>query len=295
MPDPSFLFAQSLGGLSAAMFLFLIASGLSLIFGVLRVLNFAHGSFYMLGAYLAYQIVLWVGTGHGRFWWAVLGAAVAVAALGGLVERLLLRRLYDKEELYQLLFTYAVVLIVSDAAKVLWGTGQLSVSRPPGLDGSFELFGAVLPYYNLFILLLGPAIALAFWLLLHRSRAGRVIRAAVLDREMLGALGINVTWLYTGVFMLGSFLGGLGGALVTPVKTIVPGMDVEIIVEAFIVVVIGGLGSFWGTFLGALIYGQVLSFGILIVPRFSIFSVFALMAVVLILRPWGLLGRPIRA
>ena len=277
------------------MFLFLIASGLSLIFGVLRVLNFAHGSFYMLGAYLAFQVVQWVGTGPGRFWWAVLGAAVGIAVLGGVVERLLLRHLYGKEELYQLLFTYALVLVFSDAAKVLWGTGQLSVSRPPGLTGSLRLFGTIVPYYNLFILLLGPAIALAFWLLLNRTRAGRLIRAAALDREMLGALGVNVSRLYTAVFVVGSFLAGLGGGLVTPVKTIVPGMDVEIIVEAFIVVVIGGLGSFWGTFLGALIYGQVLSFGILIFPRFSIFAVFALMAVVLILRPWGLLGRPLKA
>jgi len=294
MPDPSFLFAQSLSGLTAAMFLFLIASGLSLIFGVLRVLNFAHGSFYMLGAYLAYQMVQWVGTGPGRFWWAVLGAAVAVAVLGGLVERLLLRNLYGKDELYQLLFTYALVLILSDAAKISWGTGQLSVSRPASLTGSVRIFDTIVPHYNLFIILLGPTIAVAFWVLLYRTRAGRLIRAAALDREMLGALGIDVSRLYTGVFVLGSFLAGLGGALITPVKTIVPGMDVEIIVEAFIVVVIGGLGSFWGTFLGAIVYGQVLSFGILVIPRFSIFSVFALMAVVLILRPWGLLGRPLK-
>jgi branched-chain amino acid transport system permease protein len=293
--DPGFLFAQALSGLTAAMFLFLIASGLSLIFGVLRVLNFAHGSFYMIGAYLAWQVVQWVGTGGGRFWLAVLGAAVGIAILGGIVERLLLRHLYGKEELYQLLFTYALVLIISDAAKVLWGTQQQSVSRPPGLEGSFRLFDTVIPWYNLFILLLGPTIAFVFWLVLNRTRAGRLIRAAALDREMLGALGVNVSRLYTGVFVIGSFLAGLGGALVTPVKTIVPGMDVEIIVEAFIVVVIGGLGSFWGTFLGALIYGQVLSFGILIFPRFSIFSVFALMAVVLIIRPWGLLGRPLKA
>jgi branched-subunit amino acid ABC-type transport system permease component len=294
VPDASFLFAQSLSGLTAAMFLFLIASGLSLIFGVLRVLNFAHGSFYMLGAYLAYQVVQWLGTTPGRFWWAVLGAAVGIAVLGGVVERLLLRHLYGKDELYQLLFTYALVLILSDAAKVVWGTGQLSVARPPGLSGAFQLFGTTVPYYNLFVLLLGPAIALAFWVVLHRTRAGRLIRAAALDREMLGALGTDVSRLYTGVFVLGSFLAGLGGALITPVKTIVPGMDVDIIVEAFIVVVIGGLGSFWGTFLGAVVYGQVLSFGILIVPRFSIFSVFALMAAVLIVRPWGLLGRPLK-
>jgi len=295
LPDPSFVFAQSLSGLTTAMFLFLIASGLSLIFGVLRVLNFAHGSFYMLGAYGTYQFVQWFGTSPGRFWWAVLASAVGVAFLGGLVERLLFRHLYAKEELYQLLFTYALVLILSDAAKIAWGTQQKSVSRPPLLVGSVTLFGTIVPYYNLFILLLGPAIAIAFWVVLHRTRAGRLIRAAALDRETLGALGVNVNRLYTAVFMIGSFLGGLGGALVTPVKTIVPGMDTEMIVEAFIVVVIGGLGSFWGTFLGALVYGQVLSFGILFVPRFSIFSVFVLMAAVLIIRPWGLLGRPLNA
>src|SRR5689334_17201819 len=237
--DPSFLFAQSLSGLTAAMFLFLIASGLSLIFGVLRVLNFAHGSFYMLGAYLAYQVVQSGGTGTGHFWWAVAGAAFGIAILGGLVERLLLRHLYAKEELYQLLFTYALVLILGDVAKRFWGTGQLSISRPPALTGAIDLFGTRLPYYNLFILLLGPAVALGFWVVLHRTRAGRYIRAAAQDREMLGALGVNVRSLYTGVFVLGSFLAGLGGALVTPVKTVVPGMDVEIIVEAFIVVVIG--------------------------------------------------------
>jgi branched-subunit amino acid ABC-type transport system permease component len=294
MPDLSFVFAQALSGLTAAMFLFLIASGLSLIFGVLRVLNFAHGSFYMLGAYGAYQLVQWLGVGPGRFWLAALGAALGVAILGGLVERLLFQRLYGKDELYQLLFTYALVLILADAAKIFWGTQQKSVSRPPGLTGAFSVLGTLVPYYNLFILLLGPAIALAFWFVLHHTRAGRFIRAAALDRETLGTLGVDVNRLYTGVFMIGSFLGGLGGALVTPVKTIVPGMDTEMIVEAFIVVVIGGLGSFWGTFLGAVIYGQVLSFGILFIPRFSIFSVFVLMAAVLVIRPWGLLGRPLK-
>ena len=294
MPDPSFVFAQSGSGLTAAMFLFRIASGLSLVFGVLRVLNFAHGTFYMLGAYSTFQFVQWLGPGPGTFWIAALGAALAVAVLGGVVERLLFRYLYGKEELYQLLFTYALVLILSDGAKIVWGTQQKSVSRPPGLTGSLSVLGATIPYYNLFILLLGPAIALAFWFVLQRTRVGRLIRAAVLDRETLGALGVNVGALYTGVFVLASFLGGLGGALVTPVRTIVPGMDTEIIVEAFVVVVIGGLGSFWGTFLGALVYGQVLSFGILLFPQFSIFSVFALMAAVLIVRPWGLLGRPLQ-
>ena len=276
------------------MFLFLIASGLSLIFGVLRVLNFAHGTFYMLGAYSAYQIVQWLGTGPGRFWVAALGAALGIALLGGIVERFLFRHLYGKEELYQLLFTYALVLILSDSARMIWGTQQKSVSRPPELTGAFTLFGATIPHYNLLILILGPAIALTVWFVLQRTRVGRFIRAAALDRETLGALGVNVNALYTWVFVIASFLGGLGGALISPMRATTPGMDTEVIVEAFVVVVIGGLGSFWGTFLGALIYGQVLSFGILFFPRFSIFAVFALMAGVLIVRPWGLLGRPLK-
>jgi branched-subunit amino acid ABC-type transport system permease component len=294
MPDLTFVFAQALSGLTAAMFLFLIASGLSLIFGVLRVLNFAHGSFYMLGAYSAYQLVQWLGPGPGMFWVAVLGAAIGIALLGGIVERVLFRYLYGKEELYQLLFTYALVLILSDVAKILWGTQQKSLSRPAGFTGSVTVLGATIPSYNLFILILGPAIALAFWFVLQRTRIGRFIRAAALDRETLGALGVNVEALYTGVFMLASFLGGLGGALIAPMRAVVPGMDTDVIVDAFVVVVIGGLGSFWGTFLGALVYGQVLSFGILFFPRFSIFAIFALMATVLVLRPWGLLGRPLR-
>jgi branched-chain amino acid transport system permease protein len=288
------LFGQFVGGLTTAMFLFLIASGLSLVFGVMRVLNFAHGSFYMVGAYLAWQVVQWLGPLAGSFWLAALAASLGVALLGGLTERLLLRHLYGREELYQLLFTYALVLILGDTAKAIWGTQQLSVSRPALLEGGLQLFGTTLPLYNLFIVLLGPAIAIAVWLGLTRTPVGRMVRAAALDREMLGALGANVGAIYTGMFMLSSFLAGLSGALVTPIASIVPGMDVEIIVEAFIVVVIGGMGSFWGTLLGSVIYGQVLSFGILVIPSFSIFSVFALMAVILIVRPWGLLGRPLR-
>jgi branched-subunit amino acid ABC-type transport system permease component len=293
--DPAFVFSQFMGGLTAAMFLFLIASGLSLIFGVLRVLNFAHGSFYMLGAYIAWQIVHWVTLNlPGHFWLAALGAALAVALLGGVIERLMFRYLYDREELYQLLFTYALVLVLGDAAKFAWGTQQLSVSRPDILNGGFEIFGATVPYYNLFIILFGPLIALSVWLMLTRTPLGRLVRAAALDREMLSSLGANVGWIYTGMFMLSAALAGLAGALVTPIQSIVPGMDVEIIVQAFIVVVIGGLGSFWGTFWGSMLYGQVLSFGILIFPGFSLFSVFALMAVLLIVRPWGLFGKPIR-
>ncbi len=277
-----------------AMFLFLIASGLSLVFGVMRVLNFAHGSFYMLGAYLAWQAMQWLHPIGEAFWAAAIFAALGIAVLGGIVERLLLRHLYGRDELYQLLLTYALVLIFSDVAKYIWGTGQLSVQRPPLLAGSIQIFGTTQPYYNLFIMALGPAIAVGGWLVLTRSSAGRMVRAASYDREMVGALGANVGAIYTGMFMASSFLAGLSGALITPLQTIVPGMDVLIIVQAFIVVVIGGLGSFWGTFWGSVIYGQVLSFGILIFPGFSLFSVFALMVVILVIRPWGLFGRPVR-
>jgi branched-subunit amino acid ABC-type transport system permease component len=289
--DPSFILGQALSGLTAAMFLFIVASGLSVVFGVLRVLNFAHGSFYMVGAYLAWQWTQWIGAATGSFWLAALASAACVALLGGLIERLFLRRLYGREDLYQLLLTYALVLILGDGARILWGTQQLAMPRPAGLSGSFEVWGAVVPHYNFFIIVLGPVIAVTCWLLLSRTGAGRMVRAAALDREMLSALGADVGRLYTGMFMAGSFLAGLGGALVTPVRSIVPGMDVEIIVEAFIVVVIGGLGSFWGTFLGAIVFGQVLAFGILVLPGFSIFAVFALMAIVLIVRPAGLLGK----
>ena len=275
------------------MFLFIVASGLSVVFGVLRVLNFAHGSFYMLGAYLAWQMMQWLGPVTGNFWLAVLGAATGVAIIGGVIERFLLRRLYGKEDLYQLLLTYALVLILGDIARITWGTQQLAMPRPPSLTGSFQFLGAIVPYYNFFIIVLGPLIAITCWIILTRTSVGRMIRAAAYDREMLSALGADVGRLYTLMFMGGSFLAGLGGALVTPVRSIVPGMDVEIIVEAFIVVVIGGLGSFWGTFLGAIIFGQVLAFGILVLPGFSIFAVFALMAIVLIVRPAGLMGRPL--
>ena len=291
LPDPSFFLIQSLNGLTYAMFLFLIASGLSLIFGVLRILNFAHGSLYMLGAYFTQQFVSLFIDAPGHFWWAVILASLTVALIGVVIERFFLRHLYTREELYQLLFTYALVLILSDFAKIIWGTGQFSVSRPAILKGAVSILDQYFPKYNIVIILLGPCIAFTFWFIILRTRWGRKIRAAALDREMLDSLGVNVSRLFTVVFFIGAWMAGLGGALVSPVSAIVPGMDVEIIVNAFIVVVIGGLGSFWGTFLGSLIVGQVYALGILAFPRLSLAFIYVLMALVLILRPWGLLGR----
>ncbi|MBE9503760.1 MAG: branched-chain amino acid ABC transporter permease [Proteobacteria bacterium] len=292
--DLSFVVLQLLNGLTNAMFIFLIASGLSIIFGVLGVLNFAHGSLYMLGAYATYQCVSLFVDFPGQFWWAVIAASVAVALLGGIIERLLLRRLYHQVEINQLLLTYALVLVLGDLARFIWGVDQLSVSRPAVLRGAVEILGQYFPKYNVFILFLGPCVAFLFWFFMLRTRWGRMVRAAALDRETLGALGVNVDRLFTVVFMIGSWLGALGGALVAPVITIRPGMDVEIIINAFIVVVIGGLGSFWGTFLGALIVGPVYALGILVFPRLSMIFIYVIMVVVLMTRPWGLLGRPLQ-
>lgn len=288
--DLTTVITQAMSGITVAIFLFLTAVGLSLIFGVVRVLNFAHGSFYMIGAYTAYQMSKWLGTSDLGFWAGALVAASFVMLIGVTVERLLLRHLYGKDELFQLLLTYALVLILADAVKATWGVEQVSVSRPPSLGGSISVLGTPFPVYNLAIIGICILVLFLLWALIQKTSVGRIVRAASLDREMVGALGVNVSWLFTAIFAVGSFLAGLGGALVAPVTAITLGMDTDMIIAAFIAVVIGGLGSFWGTLIGAIIYGQVLSFGILLMPRFSLFAVFALMAVILVVRPYGLLG-----
>jgi len=288
LPSLSAIGAQAVSGLTTAMLLFLVASGLSLIFGVLRLLNFAHGSFYMLGAYFAWQFNTWL---QGSFWLSVLLAAIATGVLGALLERVLFRKFYDRPELMQLLFTYSIVLIVSDVVKYIWGTQQLGVRRPEILSHTFQFGELALPSYNLMIIVISLVIAVGIWLLLQGTRLGKTVRAAAFDREMLSMLGVDVRMLYLLVFSAGCFLAGLAGALVAPMSAIVPGMDADIIISLFIIVVIGGLGSFWGTFLGSIIYGMVFSFGILFIPQFSLFAVALIMAVILIVKPEGLLGR----
>lgn len=288
LPSLSAIGAQAVSGLTTAMLLFLVASGLSLIFGVLRLLNFAHGSFYMLGAYFAWQFNTWL---QGSFWLSVLLAAIATGVLGALLERVLFRKFYDRPELMQLLFTYSIVLIVSDVVKYIWGTQQLGVRRPEILSHTFQFGELALPSYNLMIIVISLVIAVGIWLLLQGTRLGKTVRAAAFDREMLSMLGVDVRMLYLLVFSAGCFLAGLAGALVAPMSAIVPGMDADIIISLFIIVVIGGLGSFWGTFLGSIIYGMVFSFGILFIPQFSLFAVALIMAAILIVKPEGLLGR----
>jgi branched-chain amino acid transport system permease protein len=298
-----FLAVQFLNGLSSASSLFLVASGLSIIFGVSRIVNFAHGSFYMLGAYVAWTIVTRLPSGHFGFWGSIVGAALIVGLLGVLVEILLLRRIYQAPELFQLLATFGIVLIVQDATLAIWGPQDLLGPRAPGLRGAVYIFDQRFPQYELLLIFIGPAVLGLLWLLFHRTRWGTLVRAATLDREMVGALGVDQKLLFTSVFFLGSCLAALGGGLQLPREPITLNMDLAIIGDAFVVVVVGGMGSVTGAYLAALLIAELQAF-MLLAPSFTAFGVdialskmtlvpsFLVMAVVLIVRPYGLLGRP---
>ncbi len=281
-----FLVLQGLSGLASASSLFLVASGLSIIFGVTRVVNFAHGSLYMLGAYLAWSLDGLVG-----FWGALPLAVLGVGALGAVLETGLLRRIYGAPELFQLLATFGVVLIVEDGVVALWGAADLLGPRAPGLDGAVSILGQPFPTYDLLLMAVGPLVLGGLWLLFNRTRWGVLVRAATQDRDMVAALGVDQKWLFTSVFVLGAMLAGLGGALQLPREPAHHTMDMAIIVEAFVVVVIGGLGSVPGAFLAALLIGELNAFGILVFPRVTLVLAFLVMAVVLVVRPWGLLGK----
>jgi branched-subunit amino acid ABC-type transport system permease component len=290
--NPTFFFIQFMSSLAIGMNFFIIAAGLTLIFGVLRVINFAHGVFYMFGAYACWDVsTRLAGSGWG-FWLGVVAAGALLAVIAVIVERGFLQFLYKKEHLLQLLFTFAVVLIMGDAAKMIWGTDQYSVPYPAGFDGATNLYISYFPNYLLFLTVIGPVIAVGLWLVIGRTRWGRIIRAATQDREMLSALGMNVPLVYTSVFVLGSVLAGVGGALAAPRIAVGPGMDAFMIVECFVIVVIGGLGSLWGSFFGALALGFVSTFGPVILPNWDIVLVYMLMLAVLLWRPWGLFGHP---
>jgi branched-chain amino acid transport system permease protein len=278
---------QFLNGLSTAMLLFLLASGLTLIFGVLRVINFAHGSLYMLGAYFAYSLV------HvsGNYWLALLVGPVFVAIVAGIIELFFLRRLYVREHEFQLLLLYSFVLIMDDVVKAFWGTALKLVPKPEVLAGSIQIAGRPFPAYTLLIIVLGPVVALILWYSLNRTKIGKQVVAASLDREAANALGMNVPFLFTAVFMFGAWLGGVGGVVAAPLRAASPGMGIEIVIMSFAVVIIGGLGSVWGSLLGSLIIGEVLAFGTLIVPGLVVLLPFALMILIFLWRPQGLFGR----
>jgi branched-chain amino acid transport system permease protein len=286
----AFYVAQFLTGLASAASLFLVASGLSIIFGVTRIVNFAHGAFYMLGAYVAFTLTEYFAGAFG-FWGGIVAAALAVAALGVLVEIVLLRRIYHAPELFQLLATFGLTLMVEDLVVLIWGPSDLLGRRAPGFKGAVDFFGQSLPSYDLFLIVLGPVVLGILWLLFQRTRWGVLVRAATQDRDMVAALGVNQKWLFTSVFAVGVFLAALGGALQIPRDAVNHAMDLRIIVDVFVVVVIGGLGSIFGAFVAAVLVSELNAFGILIFPKISIILVFLVMAVVLIVRPWGLFGK----
>jgi branched-chain amino acid transport system permease protein len=290
----SFYLVQFLTGLASACSLFLVASGLSIIFGVTRVVNFAHGSFYMLGAFIAYSLVTSLPTGALGFWGGVLVSALIVGLVGVVMEVTILRRIYRSPELFQLVATFGVVLLIQDAALYIWGAEDKLGPRAPGFDGAVDILGNKLPEYDLVLIVFGLAVLGGLWLLFHRTRWGALVRAATEDREMLGALGINQALLFTAVFFLGSVLAGLGGALQLPRASVSHHMDLAIIATVFVVVVVGGMGSILGAFLAAVIISELNAFGILIFPKITLVLMFLVMVVVLVIRPWGLLGGPER-
>jgi branched-subunit amino acid ABC-type transport system permease component len=281
------IFIQFLNGLSTAMLLFLLASGLTLIFGVLRVINFAHGSLYMLGAYFTYSIA----TLSGNYWLSLVVAPLCVAVAAAIIELFFLRRLYAREHEFQLLLLFGFVLVLDDVVKACWGTALKLVPKPAALDGSVQILGRTFPEYTVLIIVLGPLVALGLWYALARTRIGKQIVAASLDRDAANALGMNVPFLYTTVFVFGAWLGGLGGAVAAPLRAASPGMGMEIVIMSFAVVIIGGLGSIWGAFLGSILIGEVLAFGTLVVPKFVVVLPFAFMILVFLWRPQGLFGK----
>jgi branched-chain amino acid transport system permease protein len=293
--NAGFLLVQFLTGLAGASSLFLVAAGLTVIFGVTRVVNFAHGSLYMLGAYLGWSILSALPRNPGWFAIGVVLAGVATAAIGVVIEITLLRRIYKAPELLQLLATFGVVLVVQDLVLKLWGPDDLTLPRPPWLRSFVAVAGERVPLYDLLMIAIGPLVLLGLWLLFTRTRWGTLVRAATQDREMVAALGVDQRLLFTTVFALGAGLAGIGGALALPDGSANGQMDLSAITDAFVVVVVGGLGSLPGAYLASLLIALLQAFGIVLLPKITLVLVFVVMAVVLVLRPNGLLGRRLTA
>jgi branched-chain amino acid transport system permease protein len=272
-------------GLSRAMILFIVSSGLSFVLGVLRVPNVAHGSLYMIGAFAAHSIAGALGGGSFGFWSALILAPLVVAAVSFIAERSLFCHLYEREHLMLLLFTFALMLILGDLTKLIWGADYRSIMAPKILQGSVSIIATPFPKYNLFLLGIGPIVAIGLWLFSNKTKIGKIARAAAVDREMVGAIGINVSWVFAFAFVLGCFLAGLAGALVSPTISVTIGMDHNIIIETFLIVTIGGLGNMWGAMVGSLIFGVTQSFGVLFWPQFAIVFPYLAVVIVLTLKP----------
>ncbi len=291
--DLNFIFIQIISGLTVATFLFLVASGLTLIFGVVDVFNFAHGSFYMLGAYLGYQIITYW---HVNFWAALFLASIWVGLFGMAMEFFFLRRIYGRAEEggFQILLTYSFILIIDDMVKMIWGTEYKTIERPAGFSGSIKFGSAVLPSYYILIIIVGLALVLLAWFILTHTRPGKIARASAIDREILGVLGVNVPLTMTTVFGIATALGGMSGILAAPLRSVTPGAGIEVIIDSLIVVVLGGMGSFWGAWVGALIIGEVNSFAVAFVPKWASLFNYLVMIIVLVFKPEGLFGRKMR-
>jgi branched-subunit amino acid ABC-type transport system permease component len=280
-------FQQALNGLSFGALLFILASGLSLVFGMMDVVNLAHGAFYMLGAYVALSVVQVTGS----FWLALLAAPLALALLGLVIEPLLLRRLRGRH-LDQVLVTIGASLVIVDLIGLLWGREVRSLSAPPGLDGSVTLIGGVYPLYRLFVIVFGAALAIAMSVVYRRTKIGMLIRAGVEDAEMLGALGVNTNRLFASTFATGAALAGLAGVIAAPVFGVQPGMDTNPgLLYSLVVVVVGGLGTLSGAVAGSLLVGPADTFGKVLFQDVALAVIFAIVALVLLLKPTGLLGR----
>lgn len=281
---------QIVSGLGAGAVLFLVASGLTLIFGALRVINFAHGSLYAIGAYLAFSLGNEIGFGNATFWVVLFLSGLIVAVIGAFLEVAFFRPIYRRPLLTQLLVTFAFVLIIAGVIRSVWGAQGESTRTPGFLAGGVRLFDTQVPKYQFFLMACAVVVAVALWAILYKTGLGRLIRAAVSDPDLLGLSGVNVRWLFTGVFALGSFFAGVAGCLVTLQGAIGPGLGVNAIIRAFVVIVIGGLGSLTGAFVAAFLVGVAEAVGILWVPQASLAIVFAVLVVVLAVRPQGLLG-----
>ena len=278
-----------LNSLDIGLLLFIIAVGLNIVFGVLNVINFAHGALYMLGAYLAFSCINVLGM---PFWLTLLVAPLGVALLAVLIDRFMLRFVYQREVTDSLLLTFALLLILNESVRMIWGTGIHVVEPPALLQGTVMLPGGVrYPLYSLFVILAGALVLFGLWFLFNKTRAGKIMRAAALDRDMAQVLCINTRLVITGVFAFGAWLAAVGGVVAAPMRAIDPGMGDKIIIESFIVVVIGGLGSFPGALLGAIVLGLIHGLGGRFLPEVNLMLPFVGMAIVLLLKPHGLLGR----
>jgi len=283
---PSVYATQALHGMVYGMLLFLVSSGLTLVFGMMGILNIAHAAFYMLGAYLAYTTV----AATGSFWLSLLVAPIVVGLLGAAVERGLLRRIHRYGHAYELLLTFGLFYMMAEAVRWIWGNYTLQVPTPELLTGSIPLLGSQYPVYRLFILAFSALICLAMAGVLLRTRVGIIIRSAVADGEMVSALGINTPLVALGVFSVGAALAAVAGVIAAPFLQADPAMGAAILVDSFVVVVVGGFGSLLGALLASLMIGELQSFGILWFPAFAMVFQFLLMAAVLVLRPQGLFG-----